>query len=202
MMMTAILVLATAASATPAAPDLESLSAALRRAPAWRVSFTQTYVPSGLETGTTEAGTLTVVPPGRLRFDYTDGSPRIFAVDGTVARLVDPAAGTCDAVALDQGRWERLPLSALLDPAAARVSFTVESGPALIRLVPRTSDLEVREVAITVNAETLPATVTITDTVGNRNQFRLDRWNAAADPGAGFFQPHLQGSPPCLPNDR
>lgn len=200
-MRAAILLLALS-SGTTEVRGLDAIGDALRRAAAWRVEFTQTYVPAGLETGTTEAGSLTVVAPDRLRFDYSGGGSRTFAVDGTVARLVDPVAGTCDAVTLDRGRWERLPLAALLDPAAARASFAVETAPGRIRMTPRTPDPEVGEVIVAIDRASLPTAVTIVDAAGNRNEFRLRNWSEVAAPEPSFFQPHLPGAAPCRPDER
>src|SRR5512136_890037 len=133
-METTLLILALLAP--PEQDGLDRRAAALRAATAWRADFEQVYTPEGFTEGTTESGHLTLVPPGRLRFDYTSGSPRVFARDGSIGRLVDPAAGSCDAVRLDTGSWSRLPLAAALDPAAARRAFSVESRGPTLRLIP------------------------------------------------------------------
>jgi len=125
-------------SANPAPDALDRLAGALRASRGWRAAFAQEYIPEGFDTGTTERGTVTLAPPACLRFDYTSGAARIFATDGSVGRLVDPGAGTCDAVRLDAGVWARLPLSAVLDPGAARRAFVVEANGAAIRLTAAT----------------------------------------------------------------
>jgi len=192
------LVLALALAGSP--PDgLDRLAAALRAARAWQADFVQLYTPEGFEDGTTDRGTLTIAPPASLRFDYTSGSPRTFAADGGVGRLVDPAAGTCDAVLLDAGTWGRLPLAAVLDPAATRRAFVVESAGPDLRLVPREPTRELAEVALTLDQGNLPRTVTVRDAGGNRNQFTLTGWRAVPPPPPAFFQPALPGSRPCLP---
>jgi len=188
------------AASVPA--SLETLSTALKSAPAWEVRFTQTYVPAGLETGTTDSGILTLAPPLRLRFEYTGEGGRVFAVDGSTARLVDVKASTCDAVALGEGAWARLPLAALFDPVAARAVFAVSSTGHSLRLVPREPTPELADVVIESGAATLPERVIITDPAGSRNDFRLTQWRRIADPGEGPFHPHLPGSAPCLPENR
>ncbi len=196
-MLTILLVLAAAA---PPSDPLDRLAAALRGSAAWRAEFTQTYTPEGFDTGTTESGTVTLAPPAQIRFDYTSGTPRTFASDGAVGRLVDPAAGSCDAVRLDAGAWGRLPLAAALDPRAARRAFTVDSRGANLRLVPKEPTPELAEIAITVRPDGLPDTLTVRDASGDRNGFVFRGWRAAPAPEASFFRPALPGSPPCAPD--
>ncbi|TAM44693.1 MAG: outer membrane lipoprotein carrier protein LolA [Acidobacteria bacterium] len=193
--------LALALAANPAPDALDRLAGALRASPGWRAAFVQQYVPEGFDTGTTERGGVTVAPPARLRFDYTSGAPRVFATDGSIGRLVDPGAGTCDAIRLDAGVWARLPLSAVLDPGAARHAFVVETSGAAIRLVPRAPTPDLAEVTVTLGADQLPAEVTVRDASGNRNRFTFSGWRRDREPPAAFFQPSLPGSAPCLPEE-
>jgi outer membrane lipoprotein-sorting protein len=196
--MTAFL-LALAFAADP--PDgLDRLAAALRAARAWHADFVQLYTPEGFEDGTTDRGRLTVAPPASLRFDYTSGSPRVFAADGGIGRLVDQDAGTCDAVHLDRATWGRLPLAAVLDPGVTRRAFVVEGSGASLRLVPREPSPELAEVTVTLDQGDLPRTVTVRDASGNRNQFTFSAWRPVPLPPLTFFQPSLAGSRPCLPD--
>jgi outer membrane lipoprotein-sorting protein len=196
-MFTTLLILALLAP--PEQDGLDRLAAALRAAKAWRAAFEQVYTPEGFTQGTTESGHLTLVPPGRLRFDYTSGSPRVFASDGSIGRLVDPAAGSCDAVRLDTGSWSRLPLAAALDPAAARRAFSVESRGPSLRLIPLAPSPELVEITVALDAEGMPASVTVRDPAGNSNRFNFTHWKSAAEPPAAFFRPALPGSSPCQP---
>jgi outer membrane lipoprotein-sorting protein len=187
-------------AATPGQDGLDRLAAALHSAKAWQAEFVQIYTPGGFAEGTTDRGRLTLVPPVRLRFDYTSGSPRVFATDGHIGRLVDPAAGSCDAVRLDVVAWGRLPLAAALDPAAARLVFTVESRGGTLRLLPREPNPELAEITMALDAKGMPESVTVRDTSGNSNRFSFTRWKPAAEPPAAFFQPALPGSSPCSPD--
>jgi outer membrane lipoprotein-sorting protein len=193
------LLLALALAAAPPPDNLASLAAALRSAAAWRAAFTQVYVPEGFSEGTSEGGTLTIAPPARLRFDYTSGSPRTFTADGHVGRLVDDAAGSCDAVRLDAGTWGRLPLAAVLDPAAARRSFTVESHGRELRLVPHEPTPDLGEITVLLDRANLPASVTVVDGSGTRNAFTFTGWRRVAAPPAAFFEATLPGKAPCEP---
>jgi outer membrane lipoprotein-sorting protein len=179
---------------------LDRLAAALRSTGAWQAEFVQLYTPEGFTEGTSDRGRLTLAPPARLRFDYTSGSPRVFATDGSVGRLVDAAAGSCDALRLDVGAWGRLPLAALLDPPAARRAFTVEQRGRALRLTPREPSPELAEIAVTLDGKGMPESVTVRDAGGNTNRFDFSRWKPAAEPPAAFFQPALPGSPPCAPD--
>ena len=193
--------LALVLAANPAPDALDRLAGALRASPGWRATFVQQYIPEGFDTGTTDRGAVTVVPPARLRFDYTSGAARVFATDGSVGRLVDAGAGTCDAIRLDAGIWARLPLSAVLDPGAARHAFVVETSGAAIRLVPRDPTPDLAEVVVTLGPENLPREVTVRDASGNRNQFTFSEWRPDREPPLAFFQPSLPGSGPCVPEE-
>lgn len=186
---------------TAAEPDgLDRLAAALRSARAWQAEYVQLYTPEGFTEGTSDRGRLTLAPPARLRFDYTSGSPRVFATDGSVGRLVDPVAGSCDAMRLDSGAWGRLPLAAVLDPPAARRAFSVEQRGQALRFTPREPSPDLAEITVTLDGKGMPESVTVRDAGGNRNRFDFSRWKPAADPPAAFFQPALPGSPPCVPD--
>jgi outer membrane lipoprotein-sorting protein len=197
--MLAILLLVLAAN--PAPDALDRLAAAVRASKGWQAAFAQEYVPEGFDTGTTEQGTLTLAPPACLRFDYSSGTPRTFASDGAVGRLVDPGAGTCNAVRLDAGIWARLPLSAVLDPGAARRAFIVETNGAAIRLIPREPTPDLAQVTVNIGPDDLPREVTVQDASGNRNQFTFTGWRPIREPPVAWFQPSLPGSPPCVPEE-
>jgi outer membrane lipoprotein-sorting protein len=188
-------------AANPAPDALDRLAAAVRASKGWRAAFAQEYVPEGFDTGTTEQGTLTLAPPACLRFDYTSGAARIFATDGAVGRLVDPGAGTCDAVRLDAGVWARLPLSAVLDPGAARRAFVVETSGGTIRLIPREPTPDLAQVTVTIGPDDLPREVTVRDASGNRNQFTFSDWRPGREPPPAFFRPSLPGAKPCVPEE-
>jgi len=198
--MWSLLLSAALSSAASAAPTLESLAAAINAAPAWRASFAQRYVPAGFAEGTTDHGVVTVAPPVRLRFEYRGENDQVFAVDGAVVRLVDPEAGTCDAVRLDTATWGRLPLAALLDPAAAGQAFDSVSRDTTLVLVPREPMAELARLEVTVGQDGLPATVAVLDAAGNRNELSFRDWRRQREPGIEPFRPSLAGQPPCLPD--
>jgi outer membrane lipoprotein-sorting protein len=200
--MWSLLLCAALSSVPDSGLSLDALAATVRSAPAWRATFVQRYLPEGFSSGTTDKGTLLLVSPNRLRFDYAPPNPRIFAVDGSLARLVDTTAGSCEAVRLDTTQWGRLPLAALLDPGAAHGTFTITIRGRTMHLVPREPLPELADVELTVGDDGMPTSVVAIDAGGNRNEFTFSDWRAARAPDPQAFQPSLPGAPPCVPEQR
>ncbi len=188
-------------NSAPEGGPLGTLAATLAGSPAWQARFEQRFTPAGFTTPAVETGRLALVPPGGLRFDYRTGGGRIFAVDGGVARMVDQSTGSCEAFRLDSTTWGRLPLAALLDPAAAHISFTVTAVGKVVRLAPREPMPEIAEILLEPGADGLPASIVVTDASGNRNEFGFSSWRRSAVPGGEFFRPSLPGQPPCSPEE-
>jgi outer membrane lipoprotein-sorting protein len=197
--MMALALLLALSSQAPA--QLERLAAALRGAAAWQADFVQSYTPAGFAAATVDRGTVIVAAPARLRFDYSTGSRRAFAVDAVVARLVDFTGGTCDAVRLDEGAWARLPLAAILDPSSAERAFAVAAVGRTLTLTPRQPTADLSELAVTVDDKDMPVLVAVTDASGNRNEFALSHWRAAAALPDAAFRPGLPGEAPCAPEE-
>lgn len=184
---------------TLASSPLEQLAAKLQAAPAWQAEFSQSFVPAGLSRGSQEHGTFTFAHPSRVRFDYQSDPKRTFAVDGSLARMVDAEAGTCQALELSQGAWASLPLVTLTDPGALRGFFTVEEKAQAITLMPRQPSPELARVVVHLGPDGLPQEVLVEDGSGNQNRFRFSRWRAQKTVARELFSPSLPGQPPCLP---
>lgn len=182
-----------------ASSPLEQLATKLQGSPAWQASFSQVFLPEGLTRGSEEHGVFTFAHPSRVRFDYQSDPRRIFAVDGSLARMVDAEAGTCQAVELNEGPWASLPLVALTDPGALRGLFVVEEQNATITLVPRQPSPQLSRVVVRLGPEGLPQQMLVEDGSGNRNDFRFSRWKVQKSVAKGFFSPSLPGQPPCAP---
>jgi hypothetical protein len=199
-MLSTLLAIALAA-ATPATVTLDQVSAALHRSPAWHAAFTQRYLPAGFETGASDGGRLTVAFPAMLRFDYAGQAARVFATDGAIARDVDGAAAACTAVRLDAGAWGRLPLTAILDPGAARSSFVVAAAGRTLTLTAREPTPELASIEIVVAEDELPQRVTVVDESGDRNEFGFSAWTPVPPPAPDYFRPALAGQAPCQPEE-
>lgn len=178
--------------------ELETVAATVRRAPAWEAAFTQRYVPAGFTRGTEETGTLLLRPPDGVRFEYAN---RVFAVLGTIARLVDFEAGSCEAVRLSADTLDRLPLSALLDPSAARVTFQVEAAAHTLTLTPHEASDNLAKIVLHLAPDGLPMQVVVHDVSGDRNEFSFQRWRRRSPPADQVFAPFLPGLPPCEPTN-
>lgn len=186
-----------AASLTPSpVADLEAVAAALRAAPAWEAPFTQRYLPAGFVRGTEETGTLLLQPPERARFEYQG---RVFALRGTVARLVDLQAGTCEAIRLDPATLDRMPLAAILDPGATRASFQVDTAPKSLTLTPRRPSSNIARIEIRLGENRLPTQVVVVEPGGDRNEFHFRRWMKRNLLPEDTFLPALPGKLPCNP---
>ena len=182
-----------------ASTDLEALSRTLQGAPAWTATFEQRYVPSGFDDGTTDSGSLVLASPSRLRFDY-DGEPsRVFAFDGSVARMVDLGAATCDAVRLDADSRGSLPLAVLADPRRQVEVFDEAYEGSTLVLIPRKANIDVAEIRVEIGSDGLPVRFTVVDGAGNRNEFTFSGWRRSAAPTEGSFAPSLPGQLPCEP---
>jgi outer membrane lipoprotein-sorting protein len=198
-MITPYLLLALLVPPTPV--DLDAVVKKLASVKAWQASFTQEYVPAGFESGSKDTGSVTVVAPAQLRFDYTGEGTRVFAVDHGTVRMVDQGNGTCDAIRLDQGAWQRLPLAALLDPGAATHAFVVVGSGATLTLTPRAPTPELTRLVVEVNNDHTVRAIDVFDDSDNRNRFVFGPWRPVSLPVAGFFQPALAGATPCQPED-
>ena len=188
-----------AALAPPPAVSIAGLAASIRREPAWQAAFQQEYVPAGFDEGSKAGGSLLLAAPALLRFEYSGTDHRVFALDGSVARTVDEAAGTCDAVRLDPEAWRRVPLAALLDPAAAEQAFIQGATDHTLVLRPRTPGTDLTEIRVVMGTDGMPAAITVVDGSGNRNTFTFSGWRAIPAPPGSAFAPGLPGSPPCTP---
>ncbi|MFN3413816.1 MAG: LolA family protein [Thermoanaerobaculum sp.] len=178
---------------------LEQLASTLKAVPAWQAEFSQSFVPAGLSRGSQEHGVFTFAHPSRVRFDYQSDPKRTFAVDGSLARMVDAEAGTCQAVELNEGSWASLPLVALTDPGALRAFFVVQEQKDTITLVPRQKSPELTRVVVHLGANGLPQDVWVEDGSGNQNRFRFSRWKAQKAVARELFSPSLPGQSPCFP---
>lgn len=183
-------------------PLLQALVAALQKAPAWQAAFTQAFAPAGFSTSTEEKGVVTFSHPSRVRFDYTSAPHRIFAVDGSEARMLDGATGSCQAWSLGEGAWAALPLAALTDPGALRQLYSVRQQQRRLVLQPHKPMIEVARLEVAVGSNGLPEEVVVEDAQGNRNRFRFTGWRQLETVPSGFFAPSPSGGQACASEPR
>jgi outer membrane lipoprotein-sorting protein len=192
---TKAILLAVALAASP----LEQLAQLLQQAPAWQAEFTQTFAPAGFSTTSEEKGIVTFAHPSRLRFEYTSSPKRIFAVDGTVARMVDTQTGSCQAWSLSEGSWAALPLAALSDPGKLWELFQLRQEGEKLLLFPRKPFPELEHLELVLNGQGLPAELIVEDNQANRNRFRFSRWRPLPTIAGNLFTPKAPSGQPCVP---
>lgn len=184
------------------APLLQALAAALQNTPAWQARFTQDFAPAGFSASTEEKGVVTFSHPSRVRFDYTSAPHRVFAMDGSQARMLDEGTGSCQAWSLGEGAWAALPLAALTDPGALKQLFTVRQQGRRLVLQPHKPMIEVAMLEVTVGSSGLPEEVVVEDAQGNRNRFRFAGWRELETVPSGFFSPAPSGGRACASEPR
>lgn len=183
-------------------PLLQALATALQKAPAWQATFTQAFSPAGFSASTEEKGVVTFSHPSRVRFDYTSAPHRVFALDGSQARMLDEATGSCQAWSLGEGAWAALPLAALTDPGALRQLFSLQQRQSRLVLQPHKPMIEVARLEVAVGSNGLPEEVVVEDAQGNRNRFRFTGWRQLETLPSGFFAPAPPGGQTCASEPR
>ncbi len=108
----ALLVSACAADA-PKYPILKTLESRYNQAQSLQVQFSETYSGAG-RASKTEAGTLFLRKPGRMRWEYSLPAGKLFVSDGKIVYLYLPSSGLVEKRNLKQTEDMRAPLAFLL----------------------------------------------------------------------------------------
>jgi len=130
-----------AGAAPPAAPDapalLRSIVNAYTARPAFRMTFSQRYAPSGFPDASPETGRLTIQAPASLRFDYDGNEGKVYTFDGRAARQYVAADRQIVLKTLTAAEKARLPLLFLQPPSEVLARFTAaakRAGDGLVEL--------------------------------------------------------------------
>jgi hypothetical protein len=102
-----------AAADAPKYPILKTLESRYNRAQSLQVQFSETYSGAG-RASKTEAGTLFLRKPGRMRWEYSSPAGKLFVSDGKVVYLYLPGSGRVEKMNLKQTEDMRAPLAFLL----------------------------------------------------------------------------------------
>ncbi len=177
---------------------LAELGRRLRAQENWTARYRQEYVPVGMTRGDTADGTVWLAWPDRALFHTGDPPMRLMGLADRTVRLVDLELGTCEEHRLTDREWERIPLVAVLDPAAALQRFRISlSGPGHLVLVP----LEpggVSRAEVLLGDDGLPAEVIVTDTQGTVNRLHFSGWSASGPPPGGHWLPEPPDAVTCV----
>lgn len=143
--------------------------------PAFRMTFVQSYAPSGFPDAAPETGTLTIQAPHSLRFDYDGAEGKVYTFDGRTAHQYVAADRQVVRKTLTAAEKERLPLLFLRPPSEvlARFSAVVKrgaSGLVELTLTPR-GEAELKSVSALASPSGELKRLVVLDGEGNRTTF-------------------------------
>lgn len=173
-----------------AGPDpwdvITELRSTLERSGPLEMSFDQTFVPAGFETGESESGRVTLGLPDCVRWDYSEPYPKSYLLCGTDLHAWNPGESIGHLYSLDETR-PGLDLL-LLDREALESTYRARSasspGGLTVRLRPRDpssralSEVRIRMTEATDRIQKL----SYRDREGNRTVFELGSPRSVDDP--------------------
>ncbi len=169
----------TTAPAPPSEADLRALriEARHRRAGDLVARFTQTYRSGMLGRQIVEKGTVSVKPPGRMRWEYRDPEQKTFVADGSTFYFYVPADR--QVIVRKQAGERGLPALLLSGRSNVLREFAVTAEPdsgerARLKLVPRQADPEVQAVFLESDGQDRIRAIEVVDTQGGRSRFDFD----------------------------
>jgi outer membrane lipoprotein carrier protein len=140
--------------------------------------FVQTYRSGMLGKAIVEKGSLSLKPPGRMRWEYRDPERKTFVSDGTTFYFYVPA----DRQVIVREQADSRGVPALLlsggGDILSQFAVTEEAAPGAglrrLRLVPRQPDPEIDHVLLDADGAARIRGITIVDAQGSRSQFTFD----------------------------
>lgn len=178
-LMLAAALLTTCLSAQQRLPDSKDLAARVDRhynqLRSLKAGFSETY--QGMGVKRTESGTLLLLKPGRMKWDYSSPAGKLFLLDGKYAwfyTLGNPQVQRIPAKELDD---LRSPLRFLLghtNLAKEMDSLTVGAAPNgcfTLTGQPKGQEKRVKRVTLTVTAEASIVAIEIEETTGSLTRF-------------------------------
>lgn len=143
-------------------------------------SFTQTVESPGLPRPQVEKGTVYLLRPGRMRFEYDVPKGKLAIADGRRSYLYLPEERQVLVAPLDP-RSPGTGVSILLNRIDLVASFAIgwgpgpERGPRPLRLSPREPRTEYEFLLLTTGPDRLVRSLTIVEPLGSRVTYRLER---------------------------
>ncbi len=143
-------------------------------------SFTQTVESPGLPRPQIEKGTVYLLRPGRMRWDYDVPRGKLAVADGRRTYVYLPEERQVLVAPLDQA-GTRTGISFLLGRSDLIGSFSItwgpgpEAGPRPLMLTPRTPRPEYQYLLVSTGADHLVRGLTVVDPLGSRVIYRFDR---------------------------
>ena len=143
-------------------------------------SFTQTVESAGLPRPQIEKGTVYLMRPGRMRFEYDVPKGKLAIADGRKTYLYLPEERQVLVAPLDP-RSAGSGVSILLQRIDLVATFVVgwgpgpERGPRPLMLSPRAPQPEYEYLLLTTGSDRLVKSLTIVEPLGSRVTYRLER---------------------------
>jgi outer membrane lipoprotein carrier protein len=158
-----------------------------------KAGFTESY--EGLGMRRSESGTLTLLKPGRMRWDYNSPAGKLFLLDGKFAWFYSKGDPQIQRIAAKQLDDLRSPLRFLLGHTELEKELsglTLQSAPSgrfVLSGQPKGQERRVRRLSLTVTADGVITGIEIEEVDGalTRFSFSAEQTNALVPPGAFRF---------------
>ena len=168
------------AAATPAEDLARKVETRHRTLVDLTATFVQTYRSGMLGRAIVEKGSMSLKPPGRMRWEYREPEKKTFVSDGKTFYFYVPA----DRQVIVRAQADSRGIPALLMSGRGEIlthfAVTEEdarvSGIRRLRLVPREADPEIDHVLLDADASARIRGIVVVDAQGNRSQFAFDRF--------------------------
>jgi outer membrane lipoprotein carrier protein len=163
-----------------AVSEARSVEAALNEIRGLVASFTQTVESAGLPRPQTEKGTVYLMRPGRIRFEYDVPRGKLAIADGRQSWVYLPEERQVLVAPLDP-QGTRSGIALLLQRVDLVGSFEItwgggdERGPRPLKLKPRAPRPEYDYLLLTPGPDHLVSALTIVDPLGSRITYRFER---------------------------
>lgn len=192
------------AASAQSAPDVHEIAQRVddhyNKLHSLRAGFTEIY--AGLGVDRSESGTLLLLKPGRMRWDYNQPAGKVFLLDGKYAWSYAPGAAQVQRIPARQLDDLRSPLSFLLghtrlEKELANLTLTPgQHGDYLLTGGPKNQQDRVRQVKLAVTSTGVITALEIEEQDGAITRFLFsDEQPNAPAPGSAFqFTP-----PPGIP---
>jgi outer membrane lipoprotein carrier protein len=172
-----------------------------------RAGFTESYKGLGIER--TESGTLLMLKPGRMRWDYAQPAGKLFLIDGKYAWFYAQGSAQVQRIPAKELDDLRSPLRFLLGHTQLAKELTnlqlapAENGAFVLSGIPKNMEKRIASFSITAGADGVIQSMRIEETDGAINTFSFsdEQPNASAtDADFVFHAPAgthvIEGMPP------
>jgi outer membrane lipoprotein carrier protein len=162
-----------------------------------RAGFTESY--QGLGMSRSESGTLLLLKPGRMKWDYSSPAGKLFLLDGKYAWFWSPSAAQVQRIAAKELDDLRSPLRFLLGHTQLEKEFDslrVAPGPEgefTLTGVPKGQENRVRQVRFNITAVGAITAIEIEETDGALTRFTF----TGEEPNAAIPESTFRFTPPA-----